>query len=156
MARGGKRTGAGRKAGGKRWNVLPMPGMPQVDAGAVTPLSDDEQSLAAPPDGLQPDEAEAWKALAPLALRERTLTSSRVPGFRKLCQEWAYCAALEERARQLGITSVEADRVLKRLNEWKKLLRSSLADFSLKSFGKPVAPEKPKVSANPWSGFGKA
>lgn len=153
MARGGRRAGAGRKPGPRKPVVIGMDGLrrpsfalPALPSEAVADL----EGLLEPPADLAADEAEAWRHLAPYALKERTLTASRTPGFRKLCQEWVYCAALDARIKQLGIASAEADRLLKRLNDWKKLLRASMGDFSLKSFGKPAVVEKPKTSANPW------
>ena len=161
MGHGGKRTGAGRKPGPKKARVIGMDGRlkPEAFSAPVAPLAEtvhDPDGLLAPPADLTPDEGEAWKLLAPYALKERTLTASRTPGFRKLCQEWVYCASLDKRVRELGIASHEADRLLKRLNDWKKLLKGSLADFSLKSFGKPVAVDKPKPVANPWGALGGA
>jgi hypothetical protein len=125
----------------------------RLPAAPDQPIEDGE-GLLEPPDGLNEAESEAWRQLAPHALKERTLTASRTPGFRKLCQEWVYCAALDARIQQIGIAASESDRLLKRLNDWKKLLRNSLGDFNLKSFGKPVVVEKPKVKANPWGALG--
>ncbi len=93
-------------------------------------------------------------ALAPHALRERTLISSRVPGFAQLCRQWVYCQALDERIRVLGITSSDSDRLLRHFDKWEKALSASLGNFSIRSFGKPAAPEKPKAAANPWGAFG--
>jgi hypothetical protein len=153
MARGGRRAGAGRKPGPRRPVVIGMDGLRRpsfvLPALPEEPMADLE-GLAAPPGDLSEAEAEAWRQLAPYALKERTLTASRTPGFRKLCQEWVYCAALDEKIRELGIASADSDRLLKRLNDWKKLLRASMGDFSLKSFGKPAVAEKPKSAANPW------
>jgi len=131
--------------------VTPLP------AALDEPMSDPE-GLGEPPAALElsPEAQLAWRRLAPYALKERTLVVSRTPGFAKLCLEWAYCAAFEARIQTLGVTSSEADRLLKRLNDYKKLLRNSLGDFNLKAFGKPVTPEKPKVSTNPFAALGGA
>ncbi len=156
MGRGGRRAGAGAKPKiarrpanvvnmkGEQVAVLP-PELPASD-GAVNPLIE-------PPADLELSEAakRAWAVLAPYAIAERTLTVSRRPGFAKLCEEWAYCASFEKRIGEIGIVAAESDRLLKRLNDYKKQLKASLGDFNLRSFGKPAAPEKPKASANPFS-----
>lgn len=96
-----------------------------------------------------------WKALAPLALAERTLSASKVPGFRELCLRWAYCAAFETRIGELGGPAQhEAEALVKRLEKWRQLLGNSLKEFNLTSFGKPLAPEKPKTAANAWAAIG--
>ncbi len=119
-------------------------------APAVPP--EDLAGLLEPPADLQPDEQTVWRALAPHALLERTLTASRVAGFRVLCQHWVYCSQLDARIRVLGITSHESDRLLKRLENWQKLLKASLGEFNLRSFGKAASAEKPRAAAaNPWS-----
>lgn len=131
---------------GQRRSGLELP-----EAPVQTPAA--AEGLAEPPAYLDlSDEAKtAWRALAPHALKERTLLESRTPGFGKLCQEWVYCAAFEKRIAEIGVTTSEADRLLKRLNDYKKLLKASLADFSLKSFGKPAVSEKPKAVSNPFA-----
>ncbi|HEX8030292.1 MAG TPA: hypothetical protein VF491_17580 [Vicinamibacterales bacterium] len=119
------------------------------------PLSDSDGLLDAPvhlPDA----ERAAWVALAPHAIRERTLIPSRVPGFTQLCRQWVYCQELDARIRHLGITSAEADRLLRHFDKWEKALSASLGNFSIRSFGKPAAPEKPRASTNAFAGFGKA
>ena len=155
MPRGGRRAGAGRKPGVKRWNVVPM-----VGARAAVPSSQpdvpvaDPEGLLMPPTDLGPAEQEVWRDLAPHAIRERTLVSSRVPGFMQLCRQWVYCQELDARIRVLGITSSEADRLLRHFDKWEKALSASMGNFSIRSFGKPAAPEKPKAAANPWGAFG--
>lgn len=154
MARGGKRVGAGRKPGSRavvigmdgRRTAFRLPAVPdEPSAGA------DPDGLLQPPDDLPAADAEVWRKLAPLALRERTLTVSRVPGFRVLCRRWAYCAAIDARIRTVGIATHEADGLLKRLEKWEQLLNAAVGDFSLRSFGKPAAAEKPKKAANPFA-----
>lgn len=163
MGRGGRRPGAGAKPGSKpkisrkRADVVNMKGEPV----AVLPpvLADElhehkgEVGLLEPPDdlGLSEVATVAWRRLAPYAIAERTLTPSRTPGFAKLCEEWAYCAAFEKRIGEIGVAAAESDRLLKRLNDYKKQLKASLGDFNLRSFGKPAAPEKPKATANPFA-----
>lgn len=100
-----------------------------------------------------------WRDLAPHAVRERTLVPSRVPGFRQLCRQWVYAATLDARIRHLGITSSEADRLMRHFDKWEKALSASMGNFSIRSFGKPAPVEKPKTSSNPWgaiSSGGKA
>ena len=147
MPRGGRRPGSGRKP--KPGRVL-RPGF-----GVPTPPREpliETDALLEPPADLQAEEQAVWRALAPHALLERTLTTSRAPGFRVLCQQWVYCAQLDARIRLLGLTSREVDRLMVRLENWQKLLKASLGEFNLRSFGRPAAPEKPKSAApNPWS-----
>ncbi len=159
MPRGGRRPGAGAKPGAKRRALLtPRQLAPhKVVRGAfglpeppvASPAAADE--MIAPPADMEGGELAAWRALAPHAVAERTLTVSRVAGFRVLCQRWVYCAELDARIRVLGIVSGEADRLLKRLEAWQKLLGASLGEFNLRSFGKPAVAEKPKAASNPWA-----
>lgn len=138
----------------KRWSkVVPMRSGPLPIVPSIGPVSD-PNGLLEPPADLTEAEQGVWRTLAPHAIQERTLIPSRVSGFRQLCRQWCYCAELDARVRHLGITSAEADRLLRRLENWEKALSASLGNFSLRSFGKPAAPEKPKVSANPWGAFG--
>lgn len=119
---------------------------PAIDEALVDPLAEPPADL-----GLSEAAQAAWRRLAPYAIQERTLIASRIPGFAKLCERWAYCAAFEKRVGEIGVTAAESDRLLKRLNDYSKLLNGSLGDFNLRSFGKPVAPDKPKANANPFA-----
>ena len=157
MARGGARPGAGRKPGSKRWGKVvgirerpsAMPPIPPLDA----PV-DDADGLLSPPADLAPAEQAVWRELAPHAVRERTLTPSRVPGFRQLCRQWVYAAEIDAQIRTLGITSEQADRLLRHFDKWEKALAASLGNFSIRSFGKPAVAEKPKPAAGGWVLFG--
>lgn len=131
---------------GQRRTGLELPAPPVVPVVDADGLSEPPAYL-----GLSDDEKVAWRHLAPHGLKEGTLTASRTPGFGKLCQEWVYCAAFERRIAEIGVTTAEADRLLKRLNDYKKLLKASMADFNLKSFGKPAVAEKPKKAVNPFA-----
>lgn len=158
MARGGKRSGAGRKPGPQRAVVLGMNGS-RRDAFALPPVAEvaipsDPDGLLCPPADLLPADADVWRKLAPLALTERTLSPSRAAGFRVLCRRWVYCAELDARVRVVGIATSEADRLLKRLENWEKLLNASIGDFSLRSFGKPAPVDKPKPSVSKWAAVG--
>ena len=158
MARGGARPGAGRKPGGKRWGkvvgIRERPSaMPPISCPPDAPL-DDPEGLLRPPADLNPSEKDVWRELAPHAVRERTLTASRVPGFRQLCRQWVYAAEIDAKIRTLGITSAEADRLLRHFDKWEKALSASLGNFSIRSFGKPATVEKPKKSAaSAWGAF---
>ncbi len=132
--------------GGARAPIVPPP----APEGPVA----DPDNLLLPPSDLPAAEKDIWLALAPHGLRERTLVPSRVPGFRQLCRQWVYCQELDERIRVLGITSSDSDRLLRHLDKWEKALSASMGNFSIRSFGKPAAPEKPKANANPWGAFG--
>lgn len=138
--------------GQRRTTTLPaeLP-PPKTENGAIT------DALLEPPGdlGLSEEAKQVWRRLAPYAIGERTLIESRTPGFAKLCEEWAYCAAFEGRLAEIGVTTAEGDRLLKRLNDYKKLLRASIGDYNLRTIGKPAAPEKPKkASTNPFAKFG--
>jgi len=170
MPRGGKRAGAGRKPGSKpkisrlKAVVLGMDGrrvepttlppeLPAIQHESHVSL---DPLLEPPTDlGLSVAAMAAWRRLAPYAIQERTLIASRVPGFAKLCEEWAYCAAFEKRVGEIGVSASESDRLLKRLNDYKKHLKASLGDYNLRTFGKPAAPEKPKAAVvNPFAKIG--
>ena len=154
MPRGGKRAGAGRKPGPRKAVVLGMDGRRTAFALPSVPdvaIESDPNGLLEPPGDLPATDADIWRKLAPLALRERTLTGSRVPNFRVLCRRWAYCAAIDARIRTVGIATHEADSLLKRLEKWEQLLNASVGDFSLRSFGKPATADKPKKNANPFA-----
>lgn len=158
MPKGGRRAGAGRKPGVKRAVVLGMDGarrpgfaLPERPEGPIA----DPDGLLTPPEDLAEADRAVWLALAPHAIRERTLTRSKVPGFRQLCRQWVYCTELDARVRLLGITSSEADRLLRHLDKWEKALSASLGNFSVRSFGKPATAEKPKPAANPFGAFGQ-
>lgn len=167
MGRGGRRVGAGRKPGSKpkiarkRGEVVNMKGErlkasdlpPELPPASTVEITGADAALLEPPVGFElSDEAvKIWRLVAPYAITERTLVTSRVSGFSQLCEEWEFCLAFKRRIREVGIAASESDRLLKRLNDYKKLLRSSLADFNLSSFGKPAAPEKPKANVNPFS-----
>lgn len=152
MGWGGRRPGAGRKPrkksatvlgmdGQRRVTILP-PALPSAPGEAVNPLCEPPTDL-----GLSKTALEVWRRLAPYAVEERTLISSRIPGFAKLCEEWAYCAAFEARLDEIGVTTAEGDRLLKRLNDYKKLLKASFGDYNLRSFGKPATADKPKKAS---------
>lgn len=146
--------GAGRKPGPRRAVVLGMDGARRAAFALPTAIADpvaDTDGVAVPPTDLPPVEQVVWRHLAPYAVRERTLTPSKTPGFRRLCRQWAYCAEFDARIAVLGVTSAEADRLVKRLEKWEQRLDASLGNFGLRSFGKPVAAEKPKATANPWA-----
>lgn len=150
---GGRRAGSGPKKGqSRRWGrVLALaPGQRVVPPAPAVP-GDAEASLVEPPGDLPPAEQTAWRALAPHAVVERTLTISRTPGFRRLCRQWAACEELDQRIAVLGFTSAEADRLVKRLEKWEQRLDASLGNFGLRSFGKPAVAEKPKGAANPFA-----
>lgn len=158
MARGGARPGAGRKPGSKRWGkvvgIRDRPSaMPPVPPQPAAPI-DDPDGLLEPPADLNAAEKDVWRELAPHAVRERTLTASRVPGFRQLCRQWVYAAEIDAKIRTLGITSEQADRLLRHFDKWEKALAASLGNFSIRSFGKPAVAEKPKPAAGAWGVFG--
>lgn len=154
MAKGGRRAGAGRKPGQRKGVVLGMDGARRgamsLPAAPIGPLLDPDGVLE-PPLDIPARDQEIWRQLAPYAVRERTLTPSKTPGFRRLCRHWAACQEFDERIRVLGLTSAEADRLVKRLEKWEQRLDASLGNFSLRSFGKPATSDKPKAAANPWN-----
>lgn len=154
---GGRRPGSGKKkeVRAERAQVLRPAAFASLPDAPVGP-PDDPHGLLVAPTELPEAERGVWLSVAPHALLERTLTVSRVAGFKLLCKRWVYCDELDARIRVLGITSAEADRLLKRFETWQKLLSASLGEFNLRSFGKPVVVERPKPAANPFAAFGGA
>lgn len=114
----------------------------------------DVDGLCEPPADLSERAQAIWRQLAPHALRERTLAPSKAPGFARLCQRWVTCQEFDARIAVLGVTSAEADRLVKRLEKWEQLLDASLGNFGLRSFGKPLLAEKPKQAVNPFAALG--
>jgi hypothetical protein len=153
MARGGRRTGAGRKPGPRRAPVVGMDGLPRrprVELPPAPPLAA-QVALLEPPADLSEDAQFCWKAWAPTVLEERTLTPSTVAGFRELCGRMALVRALDARIAVLGPATQEAFPYLKERRGQAVQLASSLKDFKLTAFGKPVTSDKPKATApNPW------
>lgn len=159
MAKGGRRAGAGRKPGPKKAVVLGMDGARRVGFALPAPVVDstvpDSDGLLVAPADLPASEQLIWAHLAPYAVRERTLSPSKTPGFRRLCKQWAIVQEFDARIAVLGVTTAEADRLVKRLEKWEQRLDASLGNFGLRSFGKPVSAEKPKASMNPWAAVAK-
>ena len=77
MARGGRRTGAGRKP--KRMQVIPG----GLDS---TPNQTETATILPPPDGLTKEERAIWMQLAPLATERQTLNRSTALSFEVLCR----------------------------------------------------------------------
>ena len=153
MARGGARSGAGRKPREKRGVVLGMDGARRVDLRpAVSP--EEQSALLKPPDELSATEKAVWLECAPLALEERTLTPSKVPGFREFCTRLANVRALDARIQVLGVATQDALRYSAERRGWATLLAASLKDFKLTAFGKPATSEKPKQAVNPFAALG--
>lgn len=112
-------------------------------------------TLVEPPADLSDAIKAVWRALAPLAIEQRTLITSKVPGFRDLCLRWVYCADFDARIWEAGGPSRhEAERLVKRLEKWRPMLGNSLKEFKLTALGKPEAVEKPKAAVNPWAKVG--
>lgn len=161
MPRGGRRVGAGRKPGKKQAVVLGMDGarrgdfvLPPAMQASVSPDPVGD-SLVEPPADLSDAIKAVWRALAPLAIEQRTLTASKVPGFRDLCLRWVYCADFDARIWEFGGPSRhEAEPLVKRLEKWRPMLGNSLKEFKLTAFGKPDTAEKTKVAVNPWTKVG--
>lgn len=156
MGHGGRRPGAGAKPriGRKQQKtvVLDITNGQRIEAVSTIVVSGDDPLLQPPTDlGLSDAAMDAWRRFAPYALAERTLIASRTPGFAKLCEEWAFCAAFEKRIREIGVAASESNHLVKQWNDCKKQLKSSFADFNLKSFGKPATVDKTKPAANPFS-----
>ncbi len=136
---------------GARRDPFALP--PALDASTEAPALTGDP-LIEPPADLSAAQQTCWRALAPLALAERTLTISKVPGFRELCLRWVYCASYDARIWELGGPARhEAEPLVKRLEKWRPLLGNSLKEFNLTAFGKAIAPEKSKA-ANPWGVVG--
>ena len=159
MARGGRRPGAGRKPKDTSAIVLSLQGERMASPPAYERVerpfvpSGDGVALVTPPEDLSEAEQAAWRVHAPLALAQDTLVEATVPGFRELCQLIAQQKAFSARIAVLGLTSSDADRLLKRWEKGAVLLNGKLKDFKLTAFGKPevasIRDKKPK--ANPWA-----
>jgi hypothetical protein len=148
MARGGARTGAGRPR--KDSNVVGFPGGASIGGSAAPPAppSDETRALVDPPGDLPDPQQLHWRALAPLAIEQRTLVPATAPGFRELCQLLAF---KEELARDMAKFGTGGTR----LKEYTKLsprVDAALARFKLTAFGKPADGAKHgKPAMNPFA-----
>jgi hypothetical protein len=131
---GGSRVGSGRKP--RRGGEPPGPA-----PGA--------EELAEAPEGLSPAAKAVWGALAPHAIRQRTLTVENAHFFQRLCE-------LDARGAALGAL-VDAGELkhLRLYLQLQKQIESLAARFMLVPFGKPAtsggeAPARP----NPWAAVG--
>ncbi len=89
-----------------------------------------------PPKDLPDDQLAVWRALAPHALRERTLTPERALAFQELCEAIAVKRAIFSDPTERGGT---------RYTKMAALITAGLARFRLHGDGKPVAAvEQPK------------
>ena len=160
MGRGGARQGAGRKPNDKTAIVLSLQGDRMASPPAYERVewpsapSCDGVALGIPPEDLSEAEQAAWKVHAPLALAQDTLVEATVPGFRELCKLAVQQKAFSDRIAVLGLTSSDADRLLKRWEKGAVLLNGKLKDFKLTAFGKPEAAsiKSKQPKANPWAG----
>src|SRR4051812_2731686 len=107
MPRGGRRTGAGRKPGGKKRPappavVLGMDGARLQTTAAALPSVVDVVALAVdpadplliPPAGMPDNQRAIWTARAPHAIAQGTLIPATVVGFAELCEQAAMKAEL--------------------------------------------------------------
>lgn len=110
--------------------------------------------LLEPPGGLSEAAQGCWRAWAPKALDERTLTPATEAGFRELCIRMANVQAIDDRIALLGIGTQDSLPYLKERRGQSSQLASSLKDFKLSAFGKPATSEKPMPAANKFAKFG--
>lgn len=130
---------------------LPAPTDPPLAVEAhVGPAS----ALSDPPDGLSEAEQACWRKLAPLAIRQRTLTDAEVPGFRDLCQVFVMKEQVAARIAKAkaGAATKAVDGLLRHYAKLGQQVDARFARFKLTAFGKPsdAAKEKP-AKANPWA-----
>lgn len=158
MPRGGRRSGSGRKPVAPAGVVIGLDGIRRgAKSATLHPAASPEErtSLFEPPVDLpEPLSAGAqrwWRAFAPKAIERQTLTAVEIPGFMELCKRQARVAELDAKIETLGAASQEALDYLRERRAIAKDLSSSLKDFNLTAFGKPVTEKPKKPAANPWS-----
>jgi hypothetical protein len=162
MARGGARTGSGRKPkAGKVPPTVPFVSLPGGRAPETSAVS------SIPPEDLPLEAREFWHINAGLAIAQGTLTVNTVPSFRMLCQ---LDAVRQKRAKKIeddGETFIKCtvDGAGNEHQELKahpltgphdriaKQVEALMARFKLAPFGKAesAAPGRKTPAANPWS-----
>lgn len=139
---GGARVGSGprprAKASSGSSGLVAFPGGREAD-----------RALAEPPETMPEAQKALWRAWAPLALTERTLTVEKAPSFALLCE-------LEVRRRALGAILDQPGAQpepagLRIFAQYAKQVENLMGRFCLAPFGKPVVAEKPKSAANPFA-----
>jgi Phage terminase, small subunit len=145
VARGGARTGAGRKP--KRQPLADDSNLVVFDGGKAGDVS------KTPPVDLPEDQRPFWQQYAPLAMERRTLTPHTVPAFRQLCELEAMKAKITRQLNEDGLTSgkvttdvtsgeqhleIKPHPLLRAFSSITKDIKGLLKDFALCSFGKPV------------------
>ena len=152
MARGGRRTGAGRKpipahlraidgGAGKRAAKTVLTGVPTTNPS--TAIAEVEEFDA--PDALAADARAVWLSLAPLAFKRKTLTRATAYAFELHCRN-----VVLERLMSEGMDRGGAGHrgMIQRVE-------NGLAAFDLRPFGKPIfdAEEQAAAPANPLTKF---
>lgn len=147
MPKGGKRPGSGRPP-----KLRAVPRDPAADAAAMRGLV-----VLPPPSDCPDDEAEHWRALAPLATAVGTLSVSTVPGFRHLCHVRARIAATVAQIDKEGWTFVSALGEPKKHPLFPVLQNLYLRqEYSLRSFrllpeGKAITAPQEHAPSNAWA-----
>ena len=154
MPRGGRRPGAGRKPGAGKGIVLDLDGKRRPPKNELPPAvsNTERESLLEPPTDLSDGAKVCWRAWAPQALEERTLTPATEPGFREMCIRMSIVQELDKRIALLGIGTQDSLPYLRERRGQASQLSASLKDFKLSAFGKPATAETPAPmhGANEW------
>ena len=160
MPRGGSRPGAGRKPGSKNQTavVIGMDGSRRPRAEMPTPtdvpVPVQTGPLVEPPADLSEPEQAFWRQVAPLAVRQRTLTEAEVPGLRELCQVYVMKEQVAGRIARAkaGAATKAVDGLLRHYVKLGQRVDALLARFKLTAFGKPSTDTAAKPAAvNPWA-----
>jgi hypothetical protein len=117
----------------------------------------DVAALLTPPSDLPADQQACWALYAKSAVEQRTLVPATVAGFRELCEQFAFKAAISARIQKAKAGSKKSDGLLRHYVKLAQRLDSTLARFKLTSFGKPADGQggARKTSApSPWAAIG--
>jgi len=148
---GGFRPGAGRKKKAAHLKIAHGTATIAERLAAASGPAEDQPDAVTMPDDLSPLQIEHWKELAPIAVRERTLTETTRPAFLLLCKNRAnlddYNGILETDGYTIETEQgTKAHPLLTARDRMVKIIDAQMARFKLTPFGKEVptgAPAKP-------------
>ena len=103
----------------------------------------EREGLLEPPKDLPDGARLCWRAWAPPALEERTLTPATEAGFREMCIRMSIVQELDKRIALLGVGTQDSLPYLRERRGQASQLNGSLKDFKLSAFGKPATAETP-------------
>lgn len=163
MPKGGARVGAGRKPKDAA-AVVQMPGTAPATVVAALPMH-----LFEPPEDVTTDEDRTWRAYAPAAVANGTLTDATAPGFRYLCELTVRYRALaavidaegwqcEKLSVAIGESGQGVEHVEKKAHPlWGRLVafalrrEQALRAYGLIANGKPVPTQAKADAGDPWA-----